>query len=70
MVSKVADRSRRIRNVTSFVTFSRAVSVLCAGLYADWFGESKECVFRYSKSCFRMTFSKIFERKDRLETGR
>ena len=78
-VSNAADRPRSDRMETdpwsqamsrSFVTLNNKVSVLWSALYADWNGSSVSVAFRWSDSCWRTTFSRIFERKCRLETGR
>ena len=53
----------------SFVTLNSTVSVLWSALCADWNCSSVSVAFRWSDSCWRMTFSRIFERKCRLETG-
>ena len=78
-VSNAADRSRSDRMETdpwsqamsrSFVTLNNRVWVLWSALYADWNGSSVSVAFRWSDSCWRTTFSRIFERKCRLKTGR
>ena len=78
MVSKAAERSRRVRreiwpesvfNSRLLSMWRRAVSVLWCLRYADWYGCRRLWVVRWSLSCSRMTFSSSLERNDKLETG-
>ena len=79
MVSKAADRSRRVTTVTWPLSkacrmlstiLSRAVSVLCPGLSADWEVGKRLSALRYAESCDRTIFSVTFDKKERLQTGR
>ena len=54
----------------SFIILSRAVSVLCPGLYADWEIGKRLLALRYAESCERTIFSVTFDKKERLEMGR
>ena len=78
MVSNVADRSRRVTTVTSplsrtcrmsFIILSRAVSVLCPGLQADWEIGKRLLALRYAESCERTTFSVTFDKKRKIGDG-
>ena len=54
----------------SFIILSRAVSVLCPGLQADWEVGKRLLALRYAESCERTICSVTFDKKDRLEMGR
>lgn len=54
----------------SFVTLSRAVSVLCFGRKPDWNGSKRLLELRWVWSCAAMTRSRILDRKGRLDMGR
>jgi len=56
----------------SFIVLSRAVSVLCPGLYADWEVGKRLLAMRYAESYETTIFSVNFDKKEeeRLEMGR
>ena len=79
MVSKAADRSNKVRADTSplsiaskisFWTDSRAVSVECKVLYADWSGLSRLKLVIWFLICVATAFSVILEIKFKFDTGR
>ena len=75
MVSKAAERSRRMRMVSkpssaarrrSLVILARAVSVLWWGRKPDWKGSWRLFVFRWDWSWAATTLSRVLEMKGRL----
>ena len=78
MVSRVALKSRRMRMTLldlsreekmSFQIFSKPVSLLCMGLYADWDEACTLWVFMWFDSCFMLAFPIFFETNDILKMG-
>ena len=53
----------------SFVTLTRAVSVLWYGLNPDWISSQISFLSRREHSCEDTAFSNIFDRKGRFEIG-
>ena len=77
-VSKAADKSSQIRTddwaeafatLNASVTDKRAVSVEWPLLKPDCLGSSKLFWDRKSETCLKTTFSRIFDKKARRETG-
>ena len=77
-MSNAADRSRRIRTAewetawapwSASVTARSAVSVEWAGLNPDWLGSSRLFCERWRESWLETTRSRVFERKERSDTG-